>query len=436
MDGIEVEPESRPLVVVLQRVANDGVHLAYELAWHFAVVAVAGGYLAELLEHLVLVGQQQCRGGYLAVFLLDVVFVVLQVHRVDDGFLFKTLLQLAVLHLVHAVALEDVYQEGGDDDDDGQCHESDDPQQTAVELRLLLEEPDLVVLTGDGLACLSLGHFVFQNLLFLHLVLLVVELEVAVCLVAMSQLLVGLPEQAVDAEHEVFVAQLVAMLLQGVELVERLFVASLLVANGGMVEGYHGVEDDVAGREALQHFEGLLAVGLCLVGPSALEEQFVEVDIGLKGHAPVFVACLYGLLVEGDALIVVGIQDGLVEVDAVELEAGLLVVVACQVEQGCGFVVAADLVEELHQEQVAVAEEVVVLIFLEDGYGSLRLVVALEILSEAVVVASQLVAYAGGIVVVGLVVVHLQRFLQKRDTLRWLGAHLRGAHTPVDGPDL
>ena len=436
MDGIEVEPESRPLVVVLQRVANDGVHLAYELAWHFAVVAVAGGYLAELLEHLVLVGQQQCRGGYLAVFLLDVVFVVLQVHRVDDGLLFQRFLQLAVLHLVHAVALEDVDKERAAADEDGETEECKHPEPATVELGLLLQEPDLVVLPGNGLAGLCLGYLVFENLLLLHPVFPVVEFEVAVCFVAMPEFLVGLPEQSVDAEHEVFVAQLVAMLLEGVELVERFLVASLLVAYGGMVEGYHGVEDDVAGREALQHLEGLLAVGLCLVGPSALEEQFVEVDIGLKGHAPVFVACLYGLLVEGDALIVVGIQDGLVEVDAVELEAGLLVVVACQVEQGCGFVVAADLVEELHQEQVAVAEEVVVLIFLEDGYGSLRLVVALEILSEAVVVASQLVAYAGGIVVVGLVVVHLQRFLQKRDTLRWLGTHLRGAHTPVDGPDL
>ena len=138
--------------------------------------------------------------------------------------------------------------------------------------------------------------------------------------------------------------------------------------------------------------------------------------------------------VECDFLFGVIGEQGLEEVDAVEKDSGFLVTLPCQLELCEGLLVVAYVDEQLYEQQVAVAEEKVVVGFIEDRYCLFHFIVAVEVLSEPVVVSCQLVVYSCGIIRILHRIGVFERFFEHWQAKRWLGIHLCGSHPPIYGP--
>ena len=114
---------------------------------------------------------------------------------------------------------------------------------------------------------------------------------------------------------------------------------------------------------------------------------------------------------------------------------GLLVIVFCLFEVFTCVYVVVDVVEELYQKQIRIAEEEVVAVVLQHIYGFAAIVIAEKILSQPLIVAGQLVVDECEIVVVSRLT-KLLCFFQLLDTCFSGLVELSHAHLPEECPCL
>ena len=207
MHGIEMILEARPLIVVLQTALDGNIHLVNILLGNLPALRVSLGDVADLVQYLVLVGQEQRGGTDLTVLVLDVVLEVLQVHVVDQRLLPQRVAQFTVLHLTEFVALPEP-----DSHDDHDERHDDDQQQSqihvvATDFGILLQDFHLVVLPGNRLPRKSLGHLTLFQFLLIALVIALVELQVGVSLALIVQGVPREPKIFVEFRHKLLVVQ-------------------------------------------------------------------------------------------------------------------------------------------------------------------------------------------------------------------------------------
>ena len=183
--------EPIPLVIIAQAVAYGIVNLLYILMRYLPLVRIAFGYVAYLLQHLILVGQQQCRRAYLTLFLLYVTFIVLAVNAVYKSFLRKVVTQLAVFYPPNLIPLEEIHKYS--DAHYKHKHKSHyhHVHIAAAKLGVLLQQLYDVIAAGYRVARLGLGHILLAHLPVVALILSLIQLEVFVRRLYVARLLVG-----------------------------------------------------------------------------------------------------------------------------------------------------------------------------------------------------------------------------------------------------
>ena len=229
----------------------------------------------------------------------------------------------------------------------------------ALEARLLLEQPYAVVAARYGLPGARLGHVLALYVVHVAGVLGGEQLEVLVGRGLVAHPLVGQVQALVDVGQEAFAAHAWRGSLGGGHRGGDLAVVGG-EGHARLADGGQRAEEPVARGALVEQPEG--SVG---AGPRAVEAAFGDEELrhareSLQRQGPVFGAAVAeGLPVQPQPLPLGG-ELRLEEEGAPLPEAGPVVSLARLVEHGARVVGVAYVYEELRQQQVCVAEEVVV----------------------------------------------------------------------------
>ena len=107
----------------------------------------------------------------------------------------------------------------------------------------------------------------------------------------------------------------------------------------------------------------------------------------------------------------------------------------CLLQWRLGVLRVVNVNKELCEQQIGIAQEKVVVMFLEHGYGREQQVVGLQIMPHALVVAGKLILYARPIILI-TVGTQAEGTLKQLDALHGLGIHLPRPNLPEYGTRL